>query len=155
MIIWSGGQTGVDRAAWDAAIACGLEQFGWVPKGRIAEDGRISNRYSCKETNSTDYAVRTEKNLREADATLIVAFGELTGGTLLTEHLCKRFKRPLLVIDLDAGPEEEYFRRTMEFLRSNAPNSLNVAGPRSSSRPDIYDRAYAFLTRLFRELKGA
>ena len=84
MIIWSGGQTGVDRAAWDAAMACGLKQDGWVPKGRLAEDGRISKRYQYRETESTEYIVRTEKNLRDADATLILCCGKPEGGTLAT-----------------------------------------------------------------------
>lgn len=39
--IVSGGQTGVDRAGLEAAIAIGLPYGGWVPKGRIAEDGTV------------------------------------------------------------------------------------------------------------------
>lgn len=44
--IISGGQTGVDRAALDVALALGLDVGGWCPKGRRAEDGRIPDRYS-------------------------------------------------------------------------------------------------------------
>ena len=40
MKIISGGQTGVDRGALDAAIALGLDHGGWCPLGRLAEDGQ-------------------------------------------------------------------------------------------------------------------
>ncbi len=153
MIIWSGGQSGVDRAAWDAALACGFEQEGWVPKGRLAEDGRISDRYRCKETDSTDYAVRTEKNLREADATLIVAFWELTGGTLYTKQLCVRYNVPHLVVDLDKSDEQDALRDTTILLGNRKFQILNVAGPRARFRADVYDRAFQFLSKLFTKIR--
>jgi hypothetical protein len=153
MIIWSGGQTGVDRAAWDAAITCGLQQDGWVPKGRFAEDGKISGNYRCRETDSADYSVRTEKNLLEADLTLIVVFGTLTGGTLHTAQLCERHDRPFIIMDLDERNQEEALRSTSLRVRAINPGILNVAGPRASSRPDIYPRAYRFLLSLFEGLR--
>ena len=61
--IVSGGQTGVDRGALDAAIALGIPHGGWCPRGRLAEDGRISDRYNLRETESADYPVRTERNV--------------------------------------------------------------------------------------------
>jgi hypothetical protein len=39
--IVSGGQTGADRAALDFAIKHKIPYGGWVPKGRLAEDGPI------------------------------------------------------------------------------------------------------------------
>jgi hypothetical protein len=52
--IISGGQTGADRAALDAAIIHGIPCGGWCPKIRRAEDGPIPERYPLKETTSTD-----------------------------------------------------------------------------------------------------
>jgi hypothetical protein len=84
--IISGGQTGADRAAFDAALALGLPIGGWVPKGRKAEDGVIPAHYSnLRETDADDYESRTRLNVREADATLILSHGPLTGGSQLTE----------------------------------------------------------------------
>lgn len=152
MIIWSGGQTGVDRAAWDAAIAVGLEQNGWVPKGKLAEDGPIPDHYCCQETDSTNYAVRTEKNLLEADATLIVAFGPMKGGTLYTSHLCTKHNRPHIIVDLDSKNMENPKSFTTLRARAIDPSILNVAGPRGSYREDVYPRVLAFLIELFKEL---
>lgn len=49
MKIISGGQTGVDRAALDAALKHGIDCGGWCPAGRLDEFGRIPERYPVKE----------------------------------------------------------------------------------------------------------
>jgi hypothetical protein len=66
----SGGQTGVDRAALDAALELGVPCGGWCPKGRRAEDGRIDGRYPLAETPSADYGERTRRNVGDSDGTL-------------------------------------------------------------------------------------
>jgi predicted Rossmann-fold nucleotide-binding protein len=68
----SGGQTGVDRAALDVAIACGIPHGGWCPRGRISEAGPIPAHYQLTETDSFKYWVRTERNVIDSDATLIL-----------------------------------------------------------------------------------
>lgn len=82
--IVSGGQTGVDRAALDVAMQLSIEHGGWCPRGRLAEDGTIPSRYDLRETRSAKYHVRTERNVVDSDATLILYRKSLTGGTLLT-----------------------------------------------------------------------
>jgi len=102
--IVSGGQTGVDRAALDAALALGLALGGWCPLGRRAEDGPIPRAYLLQETPTQDYAQRTEWNVRDSDATLILFRGRLTGGSARTAEHAARFERPLLTLDLDLTP---------------------------------------------------
>ncbi len=82
--IISGGQTGVDRAALDVAIELELPCGGWCPRGRLAEDGTVPDRYPLQETRSAEYAERTERNVIDSDGTLIIATRPLTGGTALT-----------------------------------------------------------------------
>ena len=97
--IVSGGQTGVDRAALDFAIRHGFEHGGWCPQGRRAEDGVIPPVYRLQETGAADYDERTEKNVVDADATLIIAREtELTGGTAFTRDLALGHGGPLLVV---------------------------------------------------------
>src|SRR5215471_7567840 len=99
--IVSGGQTGVDRAALDAALELGVPCGGWCPRGRAAEDGPIDDRYPLHETPSRDVEQRTEWNVRDSDGTLILNRGpELTGGTLLTQRVAQRDRKPWMVIDL-------------------------------------------------------
>lgn len=142
----SGGQTGVDRGALDAAMALGIAHGGWCPRGRLAEDGRIPDRYQLMETDSPDYAVRTEQNVVDSDATLILCRGPLSGGTELTLRLAGQHRRPCLVIDLDRPGQPEDVRR---WLRDHAAKVLNVAGPRESQSPGIAALAAEFIAEVF------
>lgn len=130
----SGGQTGVDRAALDAALALGLAVGGWCPAGRRAEDGPIAERYPLAETPGADYVQRTEWNVRDSDATLILYRGQLTGGTLRTAELARRLGRPLLLRDLDHPVAVD---EVAAWLRANHVCVLNCAGPRESVQPGI------------------
>ncbi|MBL7017121.1 MAG: hypothetical protein ISR84_06140, partial [Kiritimatiellales bacterium] len=68
--IISGGQSGADRAALDAAMACGIPHGGWCPKGRLAEDGQISPKYNLREMETDSYSERTKANVADSDLTL-------------------------------------------------------------------------------------
>ena len=145
LTIVSGGQTGVDRAALDVAIAHGLAHGGWCSRGRQAEDGRVPARYRLREHAATDYAGRTEQNVLDADATLVLTIGAPRDGTALTVRLAARHGRPCLVVDLaDPTPAAD----VVAWLRAHTIRTLNVAGPRESTHPGIHDRAAAYLERI-------
>ncbi|HYC37840.1 MAG TPA: putative molybdenum carrier protein [Usitatibacter sp.] len=146
--IISGGQTGVDRAALDAALALGVEAGGWCPHGRRAEDGPISRRYPLKETRTEKYPPRTALNVREADATLILHLGALDGGSRLTHEIADRSHKAQRCINL---ADRDALDQARAWLRETSPRTLNVAGPRESRQPGIYPRAYGFLVRLLKE----
>src|SRR5437773_12578103 len=108
MKVISGGQTGVDRAALDAAQELGLDCGGWCPRGRRAEDGRIPDRYPLRETASSDYPPRTAANVRDADATLVLTLGRGNSrGTALTRRLVEEQRKPVLEVDLAAASRPE------------------------------------------------
>lgn len=142
--IVSGGQTGVDRAALDAALAAGAPCGGWCPRGRRAEDGAIPAQYPLAETDSGGYRARTRANVALADATLVVAFGEPAGGTALTIAHCRELGRPCLVLDAARTPVAEAATQAAAFVRAHGVATLNVAGPRASGEP----RAYAYTRAL-------
>lgn len=144
MEIVSGGQTGVDRAALDVALERGIPCGGWCPAGRGAEDGPIDRRYPLRETPSADPAQRTEWNVRDADATLILAAEPLAGGTAFTRECALRHAKPFLVVD----PAAEDPARVRRWLEARAPARLNVAGPRESGAPGAYAAAAEFLRRV-------
>lgn len=143
--ILSGGQTGVDRAALDAASACGLPHGGWCPRGRVSEDGPIPERYLLTETASPGYRERTRRNIMEACATLILNLGPLSSGTALTRQLARKEGKPCLVVNLGAPQPPEFVRA---WIASHAVAGLNVAGPSESKRPGIHDLALDYLTRV-------
>ena len=143
--IISGGQTGVDRAALDVAMVCGLACGGWCPHGRIAEDGPIASRYPLHETPSAAYAQRTEWNVRDADGTVVLNRGPLDGGTLQTMECAKHLAKPCMVIDVDHVASVS---NVCEWLAQHRIRVLNVAGPRESKQPGIYEQTSAFLREL-------
>jgi hypothetical protein len=143
--IVSGGQTGVDRAALDVALALGVRCGGWCPKGRWAEDGPLDPRYPLRETASADPAARTRRNAREAEATLVLCRGAPSGGTALAIAAAERAGRPVLTLDLRDGPNPGAARA---WLREHPVRTLNIAGPRESEAPGIYAEASDFLRRL-------
>ena len=148
--ILSGGQTGVDRAALDAALAHGVPHGGWCPRGRRAEDGRIPERYRLRETSSADYAERTRRNASTSDATLLLARGPLLGGTALTLEILQELERPHLLADPD---RLDGARAVADWVAARAFQTLNVAGPRASTDPGVYASARAFMDALLLRLR--
>ena len=146
--IVSGGQTGVDRAALDAALAAGVDCGGWCPAGRRAEDGPIPERYPLREITDEAYAVRTRRNVRDSDATLIVSDDEPAGGTALTLTCCREEDRPVLVVDAACDEPDDALRRLRTFVEGHGVRVLNVAGPRASESARAGPYAASLLTRL-------
>jgi len=144
----SGGQTGVDQAALDAAAQAGLACGGWCPKGRWSEAGPIDQRYELTETPSADPAQRTDFNVRDADGTLIIAGAPLTGGTALTRRLTRRRAKPCLVVDPRDASAPQAIRR---WLAEHDIRVLNVAGPRASGHPGIHEQALELLRRVLND----
>ena len=147
--IVSGGQTGVDRAALDTAMALGIVCGGWCPRGRRAADGPISASYPLRETASEDYAERTRLNVRDSDATLILSAGPLSGGTGYTAEIARALGRPFLVCDPGQRGEVS---RALRWLEDHRIRVLNVAGPREAEHARIYGQARDWMEAFLRVL---
>jgi len=148
--VWSGGQTGVDRAALDVAVELGLPIGGWVPRGRLAEDGFVPARYGpLREADSPHYADRSRLNVEHTDATLVLRVGSAAGGTLATLEEARRLQRPTLDIDLGRYSPVEAADAVKSWLKdlfaARSSIRLNVAGPRASQAPSAYALAQAAL----------
>jgi predicted Rossmann fold nucleotide-binding protein DprA/Smf involved in DNA uptake len=140
-VIRSGGQTGVDRAALDAAMQADFPVTGWCPRGRRAEDGTIPERYPLQPTLSPEYGERTRLNIVDSDATLVLA-PELLGGTAYTVEIAVDLGKPLLVTDPFTGDPA----RVVDWMMETGLSDLNVAGPRESEVPGIYHTAREFFS---------
>jgi len=159
LIIWSGGQTGVDRGALAAALnePYGLVRAGgYCPNSCKAEDGIIPRTYRrvLKPLESDNYVVRTEKNALESDGTvvLITDTAQLYGGTATTLKYLRTAKRPHLILhcetdmEFDCGTEVELLKKWVEYVRAKkffyadgvfTDLKINFAGPRESKAPGI------------------
>ena len=157
--IISGGQTGADRGALEAALKAGFAYGGLVPKGRLAEDGCVPEKFTAmEEADTDDYRFRTRWNAEHSDATLILAFsGQLEGGTQRTRQYCMNARKPVLV-DNPSAPTKDgdrlvVFKWLAKVCKKNGgrPLVLNVAGPRESKEPGLEAAVERYVAKLIVE----
>ena len=134
--IVSGGQTGVDRGALDAALSLATPTGGWVPKGRLAEDGRVPDEYPLQET------------------ALIISHGPLHGGSHVTLEVAIDLGRPCKHLDLSALSLSEAIDAAQDWIDAHGISTLNVAGPRHSEDQDGYRVSHAITTALLTRTRG-
>ena len=149
--IISGGQTGVDRAALDVAIKLGLEYGGFCPKGRLAEDGVILDKYNLTELSSSQYLMRTFENVQASDGTLIIHQGTVSGGTLKTKDYCQMINKSFFEVNL----LEDLEKIPLNFdtwIKENHIIIMNIAGPRESAA-SIYNRTLLLIMDLLSHYK--
>ncbi len=147
--IISGGQTGADRAALDIAVKLGITHGGWIPKGRLAEDGVLDEKYQLREMESSKYNRRTEQNVIDSNGTLIISHGPLTGGSEYTREMAIYHNRPWLHIDLNNTIAFQAAKKIRNWIAENEIKVLNVAGSRASKDPDIYKATADILETTF------
>jgi len=151
--IISGGQTGVDRGALDAALDKRFPCGGWCPPGRMAADGPIPHTYPMSEMDHGGYGERTRQNVIDSDGTLIIYYGQLEGGTKTTLQNCIQLHKPYKLINAQEISETGAAGLIMRFVESFSINTLNVAGPRQSKVPQAHVYAYKVI-RLVLESTG-
>ena len=152
LVIVSGGQTGVDRAALDAALALRVAVDGWCPEGRRAEDGVLSIRYPLKELPGAGYLQRTLKNVMDSDATLLMAFGRPAGGTGRIAEFCRKYGKPHCFLDAAIHEVDAGVTAALRFVEQHGIRRLNIGGPRASDEPRAYGYAYAVVEQMLRDL---
>ena len=154
--IVSGGQTGVDRGALEAAVKVQFPYGGMIPKGRLSEDGSVPAKFECMiESDTEDYRFRTRWNVEHSDATLILSFAqELEGGTQRTRQYCMNVRKPFFT-DNPSSPKMDGNRvAVFKWLESisakngGKPPVLNVAGPRESKSPGITEASEMYVSRI-------
>lgn len=143
--IISGGQTGAARAALDAAIRLGIPYGGWIPKGRLTEDGFLPEKYQLKEMPTSSLAKRTQQNILDSDGTLILTHGDPVDGSEIAIKEAHKRQHPCLHIDLGATSAFQAALAVADWIYENQIEVLNVTGSRASINPDIYQNTLHIL----------
>jgi len=153
--IVSGGQTGADRAALDFAKKNSIKYGGWCPKGGWAEDfpnspGLLKYHKNMKETPLEKPEQRTEWNVRDSDATLIISdesLGLNSNGTILTKKIAMELNKPVMIANVY---DKQIIENITSWLkRSKNISILNIAGPRESESPGLYSKTLEILNKIF------
>ena len=141
----SGGQTGADRAALDIALKFDIPHGGWVPEGRLAEDGRLPDKYKIKEMPTDSYSARTEQNVIDSDGTVIFSHGKPAGGSDYTREMALKHGKQLLGIDLNLTTSFDAASLIVSWIQLRRIKILNVADPRASEDAGIYYDVFRIL----------
>jgi hypothetical protein len=150
--IVSGGQTGVDRAALDAALGARFPCGGWVPGDRMTEDGVIPERYPLMALPDGNYQQRTRLNVVDSDGTVLLYSDFLTSGTRLTCDLCELLNRPCILISARETPDPYAAAdAVLKFIQDNGIEGLNVGGPRASGWPAGYGFSRAVIAEVIKK----
>ena len=152
--IVSGGQTGVDRGALDAALSVGVPCGGWCPEGRMADDGIIPDYYPLTVLESSGYRKRTKQNVQDSDATVIIYLDYIfpNGGTELTLLECIKQRKPYLLIDGNEFSIERAAKRIYSFYEKNNILILNIAGPKGSNLPQAHHYTQQVITTMLNQV---
>lgn len=85
------------------------------------------------------------QNVKDSDATVIIYFDKLRGGTEQTVRFCIERHRAHKLIDAAEISAENAAQIVAEFVREEKISTLNVAGPRPSEWSQGYDYAFQVL----------
>ena len=150
----SGGETGVGRAAIDAAIDLDVPYGGWCPHGGKAADmkdppGLLSNYPALQETPECSPQQRTAWNVRDSDATLVL-YGQSGLGcsatAVRTQEHAQNYCRPTIVLDVGDYSSIDHAQDWVLSLPTRI--SLNIAGPSEREEPGIYSASRYFIEEL-------
>lgn len=163
----SGGQSGADQAALDAARTFGISTGGWHARGCRTERGprremlTIYGMTECPEgaTEAAAYRIRAKWNARDSDGTLCF---DLLGSKATANMFddCQEFGKPRRCVTLKRNTDrslkvnvaEHQPRDIARWIAEERIACLNVCGQRASKVPDIGEFVESFLGEVIRIL---
>ncbi len=127
----------------------GIPHGGWIPKGRITEEGTLPKIYQLQEMPTDSYPARTERNVIDSDGTLIISHGSLTVGSAYTRKMAMKHGKPWCHADLNKLPTFQAAMIIDDWILKNGIKTFNVAGPRASKDPQIYGLVTVILELIY------
>lgn len=135
--IISSGQTQADRAVLDVAIALGISHGGWIPKGRGGNFRPVTGKYHFKEMPTDNYFDCIKQNVIDADGTLIISYGRLTGDLDYARRMTLGHKRQMLGVDLNQSTPYKAASLLNDWIQLYRIEVLFAIGPDAVVTPDV------------------
>jgi hypothetical protein len=115
----------------------------------------IPDRYPMTLLAGGGYRQRTVKNVLDSDGTAILFNQSLSGGTLYTHDVCRRERKPYIVLDATQISESAAAAAIVRFIADHDIQVLNVAGSRASWWAEGYAFALAVIGEVLRKARAA
>ncbi len=147
--IISGGRSGAELAALDAAIKLGMACGGWIPKESSHPGGINADRYNLTEMATSNPTEALKKNIRVSDGTLMLSHGTLSSNVKNTKKTLQRYSTPLLHLDLKSTNAFNAASLINDWLIDNDLNILHVTGPTEKEDHKIYSATLDILQAVY------
>ena len=137
--IVSGGLPGVEKAALDAAIKLDIPHHGWTYKSRNVETDALPEHYHVKEIANPSYFERLEKNIKDADGTVILTYGQLIRGSNATSDLAAKHQKPCLLLELNACNHTQASSSIRKWMENHGIEEIFFTGSKPMAAPNIHE----------------
>lgn len=155
--IISGGQTGADQGGLEAAKIFGIATGGYAPQKFMTENGPapwLGTEYGLKElsiSGGKGYAIRTDYNAKDSDATVRFATHWESKGEICTLKAIQRHKKAYADVDCQGLIlQSDSVTQIAQWLEN--VKILNIAGNRESTCPGLQVFVRDFLVAVFEHM---
>ena len=127
--ILSNGRVGVARGALDAALVLDIPHGGWMLSDDPVADERLPDKYHLQEMKTRSVAKCVERNVKEAEGTLILTFTDnLPDDARCARKSADKYHVPWLHINLARTQKFEAVQSIHEWLKERNIQVVHVVG---------------------------
>jgi hypothetical protein len=139
--IISGGQTGVEIAALDAARRLDIPHEGWCYRNRKTDGGVLPEHYNVREIKNPSYFERLEKNIIDSDGTVVITYDQLGVGSKAVKDLADKHNKTVLNVNLSEHPLNHTVSLIRKWMTNHKIDTIYFTGSKTSRgrSTKIYD----------------
>jgi hypothetical protein len=143
--ILSSAEPGVELAALDVARKLGIPHGGWTSRGRHRHNTELLSIYQLKETPSFGFQEAVEKNVIDADGTLLISHGEKDQRLRYAVEMALKHERQFLHVDLKQYPAFEAASLINSWVTLQKTKRVFITGRSEEAKSKIYNDAHRIL----------
>lgn len=146
LIIITGAQMGVERAALEWALKHTFPHGGWCPKGQLLGGAEpLDSRYKLKEGETENVLEAVGSNVRDAEATLVFTIAaKATGPAQKAVSGARKQKKPVLHVHRGILGVSE---KIVAFIDKYYVRRIHITGSVDTEEPGVSDWATSELEK--------